>query len=95
MEDVPTPAHSELARKYARAASRIVDCARSEVRDVDEEADVRALCSLEPPARRYRADRDSASQEDVRFLRVRTKHHELMITPGELRLEVYTCLSCL
>ncbi|POY75091.1 hypothetical protein BMF94_1720 [Rhodotorula taiwanensis] len=57
-EDVPTPAHSELARKYARAASRIVDCARSEVRDVDEEAD-----------------------EDVRFLRVRTKRHELMITP--------------
>lgn len=36
----PPPAHSELARRYARAASRIVDSVRTEVRDVDEEADV-------------------------------------------------------
>ncbi|KAG0662120.1 hypothetical protein C6P46_003513 [Rhodotorula mucilaginosa] len=57
---LPPPAHSELARKYARAAARMVDSVRAEVRDVEEE-----------------------QEEDVRFLRIRTKRHELMITPDD------------
>ncbi|KWU42037.1 hypothetical protein RHOSPDRAFT_36450 [Rhodotorula sp. JG-1b] len=56
----PPPAHSELARKYARAAARMVESIRAEVRDVEEE-----------------------QEEDVRFLRIRTKRHELMITPDD------------
>ncbi|GAA5864233.1 hypothetical protein JCM3774_001265 [Rhodotorula dairenensis] len=56
----PPPAHSELARRYARSAVRMVDSVRAEVREVDDEA-----------------------EEDVRFLRIRTKRHELMITPDE------------
>ncbi|GAA5958093.1 hypothetical protein JCM8115_001128 [Rhodotorula mucilaginosa] len=57
---LPPPAHSELARKYARAAARMVESVRAEVRDVEEE-----------------------QEEDVRFLRIRTRRHELMITPGD------------
>lgn len=37
----PPPAHSELARKYARAAARMVESVRAEVRDVEEEQEVR------------------------------------------------------
>lgn len=76
----PPPAHSELARKYARAAARMVESVRAEVRAVEGEQEVRGCSSMS-------AASDALTtvplrQEDVRFLRIRTKRHELMITPG-------------
>ncbi|ORY84144.1 hypothetical protein BCR35DRAFT_303221 [Leucosporidium creatinivorum] len=50
---------NELARAYAKMATRLVETVGSEVRGVEE-------------------------GDDLRFLRIRTKKHELMITPDEL-----------
>ncbi|GEM10011.1 dynein light chain-related protein [Rhodotorula toruloides] len=54
------PKTSGLARRYARAATRMVEAVGSEVRDCDED-----------------------KADDLRFLRIRTKRHELIITPDE------------
>ncbi|GAA6055333.1 hypothetical protein JCM3770_005290 [Rhodotorula araucariae] len=51
---------SELARRYAKAAVRMVEAVGAEVKDVDED-----------------------KADDLRFLRIRTKRHELMITPDD------------
>ncbi|KAK4335102.1 Robl_LC7 domain-containing protein [Rhodotorula toruloides] len=52
------PKTSEVARKYARAATRMVEAVGNEVRDCDDDGG-----------------------DDLRFLRIRTKRHELIITP--------------
>ncbi|CDR40303.1 RHTO0S05e01068g1_1 [Rhodotorula toruloides] len=59
-EEESGPKTSEVARKYARAATRMVEAIGIEVRDCDED-----------------------KADDLRFLRIRTKRHELIITPDE------------
>ncbi|GAA6060473.1 hypothetical protein JCM10212_007104 [Sporobolomyces blumeae] len=56
---------SELARRYARAAVRMVEAVGTDVHGLDEDV-----------------------HDDLRFLRIRTKRHELMITPHEQYLLV-------
>ncbi|GAA5999810.1 hypothetical protein JCM10207_005921 [Rhodosporidiobolus poonsookiae] len=55
------PTASELARRYAKAAVRMVEAVGEEVRGVAGEDET----------------------DDLRFLRIRTKRHELMVTPDE------------
>ncbi|BGP40570.1 hypothetical protein JCM10450v2_004566 [Rhodotorula kratochvilovae] len=59
-EETIVSTSSELARRYAKAAIRMVEAVGAEVKDVDED-----------------------KADDLRFLRIRTKRHELMITPDE------------
>ncbi|GAA5893968.1 roadblock/LC7 domain-containing protein [Sporobolomyces salmoneus] len=64
-EEKAVPTTSELARNYAKAATRMVEAVGTDVRGLGEE-----------------------ENDDLRFLRVRTKRHELMITPHEQYLLV-------
>ncbi|GAA5880303.1 hypothetical protein JCM16303_003888 [Sporobolomyces ruberrimus] len=64
-EEKIVPTTSELARNYAKAATRMVEAVGTDVRGLGEE-----------------------ENDDLRFLRVRTKRHELMITPHEQYLLV-------
>ncbi|GAA5972196.1 hypothetical protein JCM3765_004407 [Sporobolomyces pararoseus] len=64
-EEKVAPTTSELARSYAKAATRMVEAVGSDVRSLGEE-----------------------QNDDLKFLRVRTKRHELMITPHEQYLLV-------
>ncbi|GAA5939542.1 hypothetical protein JCM10213_009119 [Rhodosporidiobolus nylandii] len=56
------PRNSEVARRYAKAAVRMVEAVGKEVGEAGGEEE---------------------DKDDLRFLRIRTKKHELMITPDE------------
>lgn len=82
-DDAPTTANgttsmtSDLARVYAKLAVTLVDSVGAEVRGVED--GVRG--ALLPTKLKLTS---AIAQDDLRFLRIRTKKHELMITPGEL-----------
>ncbi|GAA5863021.1 hypothetical protein JCM8547_003655 [Rhodosporidiobolus lusitaniae] len=63
-EEKAAPQHSELARRYAGAAVRMVEAVGGDVRGLS-------------------AGGEDGEEDDLRFLRIRTKRHELMITPDE------------
>jgi len=72
----------EHGRKYASAIGRIVDGVQSALEEVSGEVNegVSILSQLfSCPLRRLRRH----FQDEIRFMRIRTKRHEIMISPGE------------
>lgn len=67
-------AEGEAMQRYARRAWQLVEATQEEVQGL--ESGVRRCTLL------HRRVHISGMQDAVRFMRIRTKRHELMITPG-------------
>lgn len=86
---------ASLTNKYAGLMAHLVVKARSVVRDIDAEVRAaRRLCNRTPPLATACAGRLAAGthcipshppppQDDLVFLRARTKKHEIMIAPDK------------
>lgn len=73
----------EQGRKYAKTVGRIVDATKAGLDEVDSEAV--SLCRSPRGGHLQLAQHD-----DMKFMRIRTKRHELMISPGWFN---ETCLA--
>ena len=67
----------EQGKKYAKAVGKIVDACKVGLEDVAGGEGVSSLLSLD------RTLVTLFTQDDIRFLRLRTKRHELMVSPGQ------------
>lgn len=83
----------EQGKKYASAISRIVESVQAGLEDVSGDSTdvVSTLCA---PAGRCPLTHPS-NQDEVRFMRIRTKRHEIMISPGQCSGPLATSASVL
>ncbi|KAH6905280.1 hypothetical protein BKA70DRAFT_1387078 [Coprinopsis sp. MPI-PUGE-AT-0042] len=66
----------EQGRKYAAVVARIVQSVQSGLDELRREDDVVGLGSGE-------AEESESSADEIKFMRIRTKRHELMISPDD------------
>lgn len=85
---------SEVARKYAASAVKMVNAVGEEVRTIgDEGVSTSVQAQGHTRLERARLTRRLPVQDDLRLLRIRTRRHELIITPGEQSSQILLSLT--
>ena len=72
----------DQGRKYAGVIERIVDSVQTGLEEISGEQNEGVSLRLVEEREELNSRRPLSAQDEIRFLRIRTKRHELMISPG-------------